>query len=255
MTSNTFLPSSTPSLSPSPSSSSSTTQATQTQQVEQSHTTQATQATQTLQAQSSQSTQTTTEIPSQTLSTSLSSSSSSPSTKYSIRLATSNDAEAILSLIQALADYERESKEVTNTAEQLRQDGWGASPKFIAWVAEWNLEDTKKVVGFALCFYNYSTWKGVCLYLEDLFVLPEYRSFGVGKSLISTCIHHAHDNNCQRVMWSALDWNVNALNFYAKLGAIETREWVTIRMTRDKIEAFVQAAKNTTTDITSNLDN
>ena len=163
---------------------------------------------------------------------------------FIVRPAKSSDCDAILSLIRGLAEYEREPDAVENTAEQLRHDGFGPQPRFISWIAETTSTDKPSAVGFALCYYAYSTWTGTCLFLEDIYVIPEQRGCGVGMSLITTCIQYAAEQNLARVQWSALDWNTPALDFYQRIGAIQTREWVAHRMTRPIIQAFVAKYKD-----------
>ena len=94
-------------------------------------------------------------------------------------------------------------------------------------------------VAFALTYFAYSTWKGNCLYLEDIYVEPDWRAHGIGMSLIRQCVEFAHSNRCQRVMWQALDWNTPAIQFYVdKMGATIMKEWLSLRLTSDGIEAF-----------------
>ena len=93
-------------------------------------------------------------------------------------------------------------------------------------------------VGFALTYFAYSTWKGTCLYLEDIYVEPTWRGRGVGMALIRQCVEFAHSHRCQRVMWQALDWNQPAIDFYVSLGATIMKEWMSLRLTSDGIEAF-----------------
>ena len=95
-------------------------------------------------------------------------------------------------------------------------------------------------VGFALTYFAYSTWKGVCLYLEDIYVEPEWRGRGLGMALIRQCVELAHGRRCQRVMWQALDWNTPAIDFYVGLGAVTMKEWVSLRLTSAAIDAFRQ---------------
>ncbi|PRP80600.1 N-acetyltransferase [Planoprotostelium fungivorum] len=154
---------------------------------------------------------------------------------HSIRLATKEDAPAILSLIQELADFEKEPQEVTITVETLIEDGWTKN-RFICWVAEVD----SKVVGIALCYFSYSTWKGTCLYLEDLYVQPQHRSKRIGMSLMTTCIKYAKENNLARVSWQALDWNKPAIDFYEKIGASMLNEWLNFRIFNAQFETYLE---------------
>ena len=254
---------------------------------------------------------------------------------FRIRPATSEDAGSILQLIRGLAEYEKAPEEVLNTEEQLREDGWGKTPRFTvsqstasatrtaqdtncsgpsavrctlpqscpparlspptshhvvlhrclccflsvshltrfpfrsgtcvrsqAFVAELESDDSTaadssafpdssssssssspspssgRCVAFALTYFAYSTWKGVCLYLEDIYVEPDYRGRGIGMALIRQCVEFAHGHGCQRVMWQALDWNQPAIDFYLGLGATIMKEWLSLRLTKDGIDAF-----------------
>ena len=148
----------------------------------------------------------------------------------------------ILELITELAIFERAPTEVTNTAEQLLEDGWGPHPRFIAFMAH-TATSPSIAVGFALCYFSYSTWKGTCLYLEDLYVQQSCRGSGVGLALIHRCVAEAQARGCKRVQWQALDWNAPALAFYEKMGAAELREWITLRLDAQAIEAFLAKHK------------
>lgn len=111
-------------------------------------------------------------------------------------------------------------------------------------MAEWSDDSSSSVcstppVGFALCYYAYSTWRGTCLYLEDLYVQSTERGRGVGMALMRRCIREAKLKGCARVQFQALDWNQPALDFYKSIGASETREWVPIRFEKDDIDRFL----------------
>jgi GNAT superfamily N-acetyltransferase len=153
-----------------------------------------------------------------------------------IRPAAREDASTIVDLITALAIYEREPQAVTATEADILRDGFGATPKFRCVIAEWD----GQAAGFALWFYNYSTWQGrPGLYLEDLFVKPEFRGKGTGKSLLLHLAKVASDENCGRFEWSVLDWNTPAIEFYESLGAKLHREWLRMRV---EGEALVKLA-------------
>jgi GNAT superfamily N-acetyltransferase len=154
-----------------------------------------------------------------------------------IRPATREDAAAIVELITALAIYEREPQAVTATEADILRDGFGATPRFRCVIAEWD----GQAAGFAFWFYNYSTWQGrPGLYLEDLFVKPEFRGKGIGKSLLLYLAKVASDENCGRFEWSVLDWNTPAIEFYESLGAKLHREWLRMRV---EGEALSELAK------------
>lgn len=144
-----------------------------------------------------------------------------------IRPATTADTSIILDLIRALAIYEREPDAVSATEADILRDGFGAAPKFRCVIAEWE----GLPAGFAFWFYNYSTWQGrPGLYLEDLFVRPEFRGKGIGKALLLHLAKVAAEENCGRFEWSVLDWNTPAIEFYELLGAKLHREWLRMRV-------------------------
>lgn len=138
-----------------------------------------------------------------------------------IRLAQKGDEFAIMELIHALAAYEKAPDEVVNTAEDLHVHLF--EEKICeALVAERD----GKVVGFALYYTNYSTWKGKCLYLEDFYVLPEFRGEGIGSKLFDAVVTIAKNRGVKRMDWQVLDWNEPALNFYRKKQAVLDPEWI-----------------------------
>jgi GNAT superfamily N-acetyltransferase len=139
-----------------------------------------------------------------------------------IRLATRKDAEDLLQLINELALYEKAPDEVINTADQLIKDGFEDQPLYTAFVAEY----ADEVIGMALTYYRYSTWKGKCLYLEDLYVKPDFRGIGAGKQLFNQCIAFGKSNNCVRLNWQVLDWNTPAIEFYKRFNADLDGEWI-----------------------------
>ena len=150
-----------------------------------------------------------------------------------IRSATVNDAALILQFIRDLAEYEREPQAVTATEADLVRDGFGADPKFRVVIAEWD----GKPAGFALFFYNYSTWLGrPGLYLEDVFVRPEFRGKGIGKRLLLYLARLAVRENCGRFQWQVLDWNTPSIRFYESLGARVMKEWLTMRVEGEALE-------------------
>jgi GNAT superfamily N-acetyltransferase len=146
----------------------------------------------------------------------------------SIRNATPADVPLILDFIRRLAEYEREPNAVMATEQDLLRDGFGADPKYRCVIAEW----AGKPAGFAFFFYNYSTWRGQPgLYLEDLFVLPEMRGKGIGKSLLQHLAEIAVRENCYGIRWMVLEWNEPALKFYDALGATVLGAWETMLLT------------------------
>ena len=148
-------------------------------------------------------------------------------TSVTIRLATESDVGTIRKLIVGLALYEKEpAATVEVTEDELRRDGFGARPVFRCLLAEVD----SVAIGFALFFYNYSTWQGRCIYLEDLYVEESARGTGTGTLLLKTVAAIAHAEGCKRMSWQALDWNTPALDFYKALGANRLDSWVNLRL-------------------------
>jgi GNAT superfamily N-acetyltransferase len=155
-----------------------------------------------------------------------------------IRPAERTDVSLILSLIRELAEYERAPYAVRATEEDLLRDGFGPQRRFHCAIAEWNQEPA----GFALYFYNYSTWEGRAgIYLEDLYVRPRFRKRGVGRSLFIYLAQIARAENLSRIQWQVLDWNQNAIDFYERLGAKKPADWQTMRLSAEAIEHLAAA--------------
>ena len=152
-----------------------------------------------------------------------------------IRKATAEDAEIIFALIIELAIYEKAEHEVLTTVEEIRETMFGVDSKTSALIAEVD----NKAVAYAVYFYNYSTWLGKNgIYLEDIYVSPDYRHNGIGKALLKRIANIAVTNNCGRVEWSVLDWNTPAIDFYKSLGATPQDEWTVYRLTGDELKNF-----------------
>jgi GNAT superfamily N-acetyltransferase len=133
-----------------------------------------------------------------------------------IRHATREDVPQLLELIRGLATYEKKRHKAVVTEDDLLRDGFGSQPKFRALIAEWN----GKAAGYASFFYFYSTFQGrAALFLEDLFVLDEFRGNGIGKALLIAVCKLAVEEGCFALRWEVLDWNTPAIEFYEKLGA------------------------------------
>ena len=153
-----------------------------------------------------------------------------------IRDATADDVPVIVSLVRELAVYEREPDAVVATEEDFRRALFGPDPKVFCLVAA---DPAGEVVGFALWFYNFSTWLGVPgVYLEDLFVRPAARGAGHGRALLTELARIAVANGCGRLEWSVLDWNDSAQGFYRAFGARPMDEWTVWRLDGSELEAF-----------------
>ncbi len=162
---------------------------------------------------------------------------------FQIRRAHVDDVPIIFELIHALAAYERAPEEVVATEDQLIDVLFGERP-----VAEVLLAfEGKFPVGFAVYFYNFSTWLGrPGLYLEDLFVKPEKRGNGYGRALLVELAKIARDRGCGRMEWAVLDWNEPAIKFYRALGATPMHEWTVFRLTREEIAKLADTADTAT---------
>jgi GNAT superfamily N-acetyltransferase len=155
----------------------------------------------------------------------------------SIRPATPQDIPLILEFIRELAEYERAPEQAVARPEDLLRDGWGAAPKFRVLIAEWD----HRPAGFALFFYNYSTWQGrPGLYLEDLFVRPAFRGQGIGKTLLVHLAKIAVKENCGRFQWAVLDWNQPSIDFYEALGAKRLSDWLIMRVEGEALEKLAE---------------
>lgn len=146
----------------------------------------------------------------------------------SVRPARTDDVALVFSLVRELAEYERLLDDVDATAEDLARALFGPTPRVFCDIAEWDGE----AAGFALWFYNFSTFRGRHgIYLEDLFVRPAFRGKGIGKALLVHLAQRAVAEGCARVEWSVLDWNEPSIKFYESLGAIPMEEWTIFRLT------------------------
>ena len=154
-----------------------------------------------------------------------------------IRRAVAADVPEILALVRELADYEHAPHEVKATEADLLRDGFSGTPRFFVELAEWN----GAPAGFALWFFNYSTWEGrPGIYLEDLFVRPAFRGRGLGKALLVHLARRAVTDECGRFQWQVLDWNAPAIGFYETLGATALKEWITMRVSGEAIARLAE---------------
>ena len=160
------------------------------------------------------------------------------SQQFRIERATARDVPVILAMIKALAEYEKMSDQVTATQDTLRASLFGPRPAaevVIGYAGD-------QPAGFALFFHNYSTFLGrPGIYLEDLFVAPEWRGSGLGTRLLTFLAKLAVERGCGRVEWSVLDWNEPAIGFYKKLGARPMDEWTIFRVTGDALETLARS--------------
>lgn len=150
---------------------------------------------------------------------------------FVIRKAVREDAALVLEFIKGIADYEKMESEVEATVELLEEQIFDKGRAEVIFAV-----DSGKEVGFALFFHNFSTFVGRSgLYLEDLFVLPEYRGRGYGKALFLELVRIARERNCGRMEWVCLDWNKPSIDFYRSMGAVSLDGWTTYRLTGETL--------------------
>ncbi|MEO7978364.1 GNAT family N-acetyltransferase [Flavobacterium sp.] len=153
-----------------------------------------------------------------------------------IRKGKAEDMKSVLELIQELAIFEKEPDAVLITVDDLMRDGFGENPLFHVFVAEVNQE----IVGLALYYYRYSTWKGKTIHLEDLIVKEKMRGTGLGSALYSEIMKQGKKDNVRRVEWNVLDWNTPAVRFYENSGAKILEEWRVVQMDEAGIKSFLE---------------
>jgi GNAT superfamily N-acetyltransferase len=169
----------------------------------------------------------------------------SPASGAVIREIRPGDVAAVVGLVHELAEYEREPQSCTLTEAQLATALFGPAPALFGHVAELpaGADGPAEVVGFALWFVNFSTWRGVHgLYLEDLFVRPAHRGGGLGRALLTTLAAVCAERGYARLEWSVLDWNKPSIGFYRSLGAVPMDEWTTFRLHGDALAATAGGA-------------
>jgi GNAT superfamily N-acetyltransferase len=156
-----------------------------------------------------------------------------------LRKATRADIPLILSLIRELAEYERAPNAVFCTEKELRRDGFGSNPRFRVIIAEWKGEPA----GMAFFFYNYSTWQGrPGIFIEDLFVRPEFRGKGIGRGLMRNLASIALAENCYGMRWEVLDWNKPAIDVYQHLGSRFRDGWRIMQIEGQELKDLAEAA-------------
>ena len=152
-----------------------------------------------------------------------------------IRKGTKADMQAVLDLIRELAVFEKEPDAVVVTVADLERDGFGENPLFYTFVAEVDGE----IVGMALYYYRYSTWKGRTIHLEDLIIKEKMRGTGLGSALYTKIIEQGKADNVRRIEWNVLDWNTPAVEFYKKSGAKVLEDWRVVQMDEQGINEFL----------------
>ncbi|MBP1223433.1 GNAT family N-acetyltransferase [Flavobacterium sp. 1355] len=153
-----------------------------------------------------------------------------------IRKGNPEDMRSVLGLIQELAIFEKEPEAVVISEEDLIRDGFGEKPLFHVFVAEVEEE----IVGIALYYYRYSTWKGKTIHLEDLIVKEKMRGTGLGSALYAEIMKQGKRDNVRRVEWNVLDWNTPAVNFYKNSGAKILDGWQVVQMDEAGINSFLE---------------
>ena len=154
--------------------------------------------------------------------------------KTFIRKGKKTDASEILSLIKELAVFERAPNAVIINRESIEKFGFGRNPLFKCFVAQ----QREKIVGVALFYQRYSTWKGPTLHLEDLIVTEKMKGKGIGSKLYKAFLKYAHELGVERVEWTVLDWNLAAIDFYQKSGAKVLSDWRTVQMDKKTIQNY-----------------
>ena len=154
---------------------------------------------------------------------------------FIIREGQKQDVKAVLDLITELAVFEKEPDAVEITVEDLLKDGFSDNPKFKLFVAEENAV----VIGIALFYERYSTWKGKSIHLEDLMITQSKRKIGAGKALYTAVLKYAHDHDFNRVAWEVIDWNTNAINFYKSTGATYLSDWSVVQMNKENLAKYI----------------
>lgn len=155
---------------------------------------------------------------------------------FIIRKGEEQDMQAVFDLITELAVFEKEPDAVIITVADLIKDGFSENPKFKIFVAE----QQNNIIGIALFYERYSTWKGKAIHLEDLIVTKAKQKIGAGKALYTAVLKYAHDNNFNRVAWEVIDWNTNAIDFYKSTGATYLHDWSVVQMNKESLSKFIQ---------------
>lgn len=153
-----------------------------------------------------------------------------------VRHAIKSDMPQVLELIIELAIFEKEPDAVEVTVADLEREGFGENPLFTCFVAEIDEE----IVGVALVYFRFSTWKGRTLHLEDLIVKEEKRGKGIGEALYKQVMKYAYNRDLKRVAWDVLDWNTGAIRFYERSGANIVKDWRVVHMDEKGLKNFIE---------------
>jgi ribosomal protein S18 acetylase RimI-like enzyme len=160
---------------------------------------------------------------------------------FLIRHGDEKDVPGMMRLVHELALFEKAPEAVVNTEAAMLKDGFGKNPLYKVIIAE--AADTNEVIGMALYYTAYSTWKGKMLFLDDLIVTESYRRYGIGRKLINEFLLDAKQQGVNQVRWQVLDWNTNAIEFYKSLGVEMDAEWITVKMNKDQIASYVHSVR------------
>jgi len=155
---------------------------------------------------------------------------------FIVRQGEEKDMQSVFDLITELAVFEKEPDAVDISVSDLINDGFSENPKFKIFVAE----QKNQIIGIALFYERYSTWKGRTIHLEDLIVTKKKQKIGAGKALYAAVLKYAFDHNYNRVAWEVIDWNQNAIDFYKSTGATYLNDWSVVQMNKENLAKFIQ---------------
>ena len=155
---------------------------------------------------------------------------------FIVRQGEEKDMQSVFDLITELAVFEKEPDAVDISVTDLINDGFSENPKFKIFVAE----QENQIIGIALFYERYSTWKGRTIHLEDLIVTKKKQKIGAGKALYTAVLKYAFDHNYNRVAWEVIDWNQNAIDFYKSTGATYLNDWSVVQMNKENLAKFIQ---------------
>lgn len=161
---------------------------------------------------------------------------------FILRKAEASDVPGMFRLVKELALFERAPEEVVNTEEVFLRDGFGDNSVYRAFVAVET--EGREIVGMALYYTAYSTWKGKLLFLDDLVVTERCRRFGLGRKLINAFLKASREEGVNQVRWQVLDWNTPAIEFYNSLGVTMDKEWITVKMNKEQIANYIDKLKS-----------